>query len=322
MRKTGPPPTPLPLQWAPLVEEYLRSLAAAGIAKTTIGTRRGHLARIARSLAENPATVVAEDVRDWFSEQEHWARETRRGYRNTAAGFFTWAVAEGRLTTNLASKLPTITPDQPMPRPAPDRVWRAARMAADPRVTLMLRLAAEAGLRRAEVAQVHVRDLREDFGGPQLLVHGKGSRERIVPITDDLADWIGVGAAGHTDGASAEGWLFPGADDGHLSPRWVGTLCADVMPDVWTMHKLRHRFATNAFRGERNILAVQRLLGHASVATTMRYTAVDDQELRASMMAAARASDSGSQLHRGPEVQQLGANRLGERRVDLRDQGA
>lgn len=53
------------------------------------------------------------------------------------------------------------------------------------------------------------------------------------------------------------------------------------------MHTLRHRFGTRAFRGSRNLRAVQILLGHTSVATTQRYTAVDEDEVRAAMMSAA-----------------------------------
>ena len=51
------------------------------------------------------------------------------------------------------------------------------------------------------------------------------------------------------------------------------------------MHKLRHRFATRAYRGSRK-RAVQALLGHSSVATTERYAADDDDDIRAAMMAA------------------------------------
>ncbi|WP_336622215.1 tyrosine-type recombinase/integrase [Mycobacterium marseillense] len=142
---------------------------------------------------------------------------------------------------------------------------------------MMLRLAAEAGLRRAEIARVHRRDLTRGPAGAALLVHGKGGKLRVVPLGDDLAAAI-VGASGY---------LFPGDEDGHLSPRWVGKLMAGALPDHWTAHTLRHRFATRAYRGSRNLRAVQTLLGHSSVATTERYTAVDDEEIRAAMMAAA-----------------------------------
>lgn len=155
-------------------------------------------------------------------------------------------------------------------------MWSAAIAAADSRVRLMLRLAAEACLRRAEVAKVHRHDLTRGPFGAELLVHGKGAKLRVVPISDDLAEAI----------ACADGWLFPGDDDGHLSPRYVGDLVGDVLPAGWTMHKLRHRFATRAYRGTRNLRAVQTLLGHSSVATTERHTAVDSDEIRAAMMAA------------------------------------
>jgi integrase/recombinase XerC len=97
-----------------------------------------------------------------------------------------------------------------------------------------------------------------------------------VPVGDDLAAAI----------AGADGWLFPGDENGHLSPRWVGKLMAGALPDHWTAHTLRHRFATRAYRGSRNLRAVQVLLGHSSVATTERYTAVDNDEIRAAMLSA------------------------------------
>jgi site-specific recombinase XerC len=49
---------------------------------------------------------------------------------------------------------------------------------------------------------------------------------------------------------------------------------------------IRYRFATRAYRGSRNLRAVQVLLGHTSIATTERYTAVDDDEIRAAMLSA------------------------------------
>ena len=190
--------------------------------------------------------------------------------------FFTWAHEAGHIPTNPAEHLPVMRAGAPAPRPAPDAVWNAALTEAEPRTRLMLRLAAEVGLRQSEIARVHARDLTRGPAGAQLLVHGKGSKRRVVPINDDLAGTI----------AASRGFLFPGDEEGHLSPRWVGKLIAGALPDHWTAHTLRHRFATRAYRGSRNLRAVQSLLGHSSVATTERYTAVDADEIRAAMLSA------------------------------------
>lgn len=115
--------------------------------------------------------------------------------------------------------------------------------------------------------------------GPQLLIHGKGGKQRIVPISDTLAAAIRAQAP-------AGGWLFPNGEGSHLTAEWVGELVRGVLPPDWTMHTLRHRFSSRAYRGTRNLRAVQVLLGHESIATTERYTAVDDDELRAAMTAA------------------------------------
>lgn len=233
---------------------------------------------MARGLRCDPERATTAGILAWFGRQS-WSVETRRSHRNTAVSFFGWAHRAGHLPTNPAAELPVMRAAAPAPRPAPDAVWFGAIAAADPRVRLMLRLAAEAGLRRAEIARVHRRDLTRGSAGAALLVHGKGAKLRTVPLGDDLA--AAIAAAG------AAGYLFPGDDGGHLSPRWVGKLMAGALPGHWTAHTLRHRFATRAYRGSRNLRAVQALLGHSSVATTERYTAVDDAEIRAAAMAAA-----------------------------------
>jgi integrase len=270
--------------WDTLIGEYTSYLRAIGRPATTVDLRRNQLRYLAKSLHMQPDKITEADLVGWFGLHD-WKPETRRSYRAALRSFYAWACKSGLLYTDPAVDLPSMKPDWPVPRPAPDAVLAAATLAADVRVTLMLRLAAEAGLRRGEVARVHTRDLRQTGTGWQLLVHGKGRRERLVPVTDSLAARITAGAAGHTAGESRNGWLFPGPD-GHLAPRRVGYLCSRVMPDVWTMHALRHRFATRAYRGSRDIRAVQQLLGHSSLAMTERYVATDDAAMRAAMMAA------------------------------------
>lgn len=274
-------PKPVPTPWQQPIATYLEAEAAAGRPRTTLVTRKAHLERTARAMRCAPADVKPAKLISWFSAQTEWAPETRRGYRTTLRSFFTWAHQAGVTTSNPAAALPRVKAVKPAPRPAPDLAWRVALASADRRTTLMIKLAGEAGMRRAEIARIHTRDLTNGSYGPQLLVHGKGNKERIVPISEDLASMIRRGAAGHTAGAPPAGWLFPGDEGGHLSARWVGKLMTRVLPDDWTAHTLRHRFATRAYRGTRNLRAVQLLLGHESVKTTEIYTAVEDYEMRA-----------------------------------------
>lgn len=278
--------TAVPAQWAAIIDDYMLTLAAAGHPVTTMKLRRSQLVTMARELGGTPAEVTAELLVTWFGGHT-WAAETRRNYRAAVRGFFRWAYRTQRIPVYLADELPKVRAHPGVPRPAPDPVFAAAMAAADTRVRLMLRLAAEAGLRRAEIALIHSRDLTEGVDGAQLLVHGKGSRQRYVPLSDELASEVRAGAAGHTPGESARGWLFPGYFDGHLKPKWVGELCSRVLPDGYTLHTLRHRFSSRAYRGTRNLRAVQQLLGHSNLSVTERYVAVDDSEMRAAMMAAA-----------------------------------
>jgi integrase len=155
-------------------------------------------------------------------------------------------------------------------------VYANALGIADPRTRTILRLAAELGMRRFEIAQINTRDLAEDLFGPTLRVHGKGHKVRILPIPTDLAKRI----------EEAAGWLFPGNENGHLSARRVGELGRDALTEGWTLHTLRHRFATRAHRATADLLSVQRLLGHSSPATTQRYIARDMERLRNVMAAA------------------------------------
>jgi integrase/recombinase XerC len=287
----GPPPARIPAAWQPMINDYCLELAAGGQTERTVRMRRLTMAHIARGLNTAPADVTGEQLVFWFGRQTHWSRSTRKLYRASARGFFSWAYRRGRVPRHIADELPKVRDPTPSPRPVPDQVWRDALAAASPRVKVMMRLAAEAGLRRAEVAQVHTRDLINDTAGWSLIVHGKGDKTRTVPISDSLAELIRTGARGHTFYMPAKGYLFPPVDpmvrtERHLTPEHVGILVGEALPEGWSMHKLRHRYATRAYRGTRNLRAVQTLLGHASIATTEHYVAVDDTEVRAAAMAA------------------------------------
>ena len=135
-------------------------LRAAGRTRQTIETRTGHVRMLARAMDGAPAEVTGVQLVRWASDHD-WARETRRSIYNSIRAFFRWAVAEGWTATDPTGSLPPVKSAPPRPRPAPDAAYRDALLRADERTALILRMAAEAGLRRAEIAGVHRTDLVE-----------------------------------------------------------------------------------------------------------------------------------------------------------------
>lgn len=286
-----------PASWVEPLDLYAAYLRSGGQAETTIYKRLSDLEQIAREVSpEGPEHVTGRSLVQWAADKE-WLRETRRGRRASARSFWRWAVANEIATEDAAAAWPYVEPAQPRPRPVPDRIYRPALKAARPRERLMLRLGAEMGLRRAEIAVIHVgRDLSEDDEGWWLIVHGKGNKDRTMPVPAAIAVLIRAGAPGHSPGMGYKrsGYLFPGAIDGHLSPRRIGEVVSELLQDQqdegeidWTTHKLRHRFGSRALKKTRNIRAVQEALGHVSVATTQIYCAIGREEVREAVDSAA-----------------------------------
>ena len=256
------------------VEDWVKSLLASGYSDDTVRCRRYKLTHAAIGLNKSPVDVSTDDLVSWMAGQQ-WKPETLKAYRNTMASFFGWAQRTGLRSDNPAVGLPKVRRPKAHPRPCPDRHILAALAKANEAEILMLRLAAECGLRRGEIAGVHARDVMDDLLGKSLIVRGKGDKQRIVPLPDDLAETI----------ESCGGWLFPGRWAGHVEESYVGKHISRLLPDGYGAHSLRHRYATTTYAATHDLYLVARLLGHASVETTQIYVAMPDERLRAGMVA-------------------------------------
>lgn len=286
-KRPGPPPATRPPEWEAWLHDWRTHLRADGRPETTIRLRTTHLNVLARQLGTaSPADVTAEQLVTWFAVCG-LEPESRRSYRTSARTFYEWALADGRASHNPAAALPKMRGAAPNPRPAATRAYADALALAQPREALMLRLAAELGLRRGEVARAHSRDLLQDDDGWSLLVHGKGGRERVVPLPDGLAAALR---------AQPPGWAFPSPTGAHLTADHIGHRINALLPTGVTMHALRHRFATLAYEVEHDVFAVQQLLGHSSPATTRRYVKVQRATLRSTV---ARVAPCGSTREHG-----------------------
>ena len=259
--------------WEDTIGGWATWLRLGGLSPNTIKLRRDHVRSIARRAGVDHPQMLTKGHLMAIASGNRWSNEHSRSLRSSLNNFYEWCRREGLTDHNPVVCLPKVKAPPAKPRPAPDHVWEDLLEHASPRERMMALLAAEAGLRRGEIARAQRDDLIEDYDGWSLIVHGKGGKQRVVPVTPSLAADIRSWCQ--------RGFLFPGQIDGHLSVHYVGILLSSLMPEGYTAHKLRHRYATRGYAGTRDIMALKEALGHASVATTQRYTAVAPPEVRA-----------------------------------------
>lgn len=246
-------------EWSAALLAFNAWMIASGWSPGTIGVKTKYLRRLERAVGTQSPWDVTEDQLLAFMAQPSWAPETRKSARSAVRTFYKWAYEARRIDADPSGRLPTVRVPPAPPRPTPDEALEAALEGSEPRVRLMLLLAARGGLRRAEVASLHTSCVE----GPALRVRGKGGKTRRVPIHPEVAEYLQ---------GLPEGYVFPGNDCGHLSPDRVGRLMSDALPPGWTAHTLRHRFATKGYAAGKDLFSLQELMGHASSATTKRYT--------------------------------------------------
>lgn len=260
----------VPVPWRESINGWTDTLKAAGLSAQTIKSRRYKMVHLATLLMPSgPKDVTTEQIVQAFARQQ-WKPETRKAYRNTISSFFRWLHKSCRRSDDPSLDVPRVKKPHAHPRPCPDRYIAAAMEKATSSEKLMIRLGAECGLRRGEIARVHSDDVVADSTGRSLIVRGKGDKQRIVPLPDDLAGII----------MDARGYLFPGRFGGHVEESYIGDHISRLLPDGYAAHTLRHRFATTAYAATHDLFVVAELLGHESVETTEHYVAMPDGRLR------------------------------------------
>jgi site-specific recombinase XerD len=263
----------VPQHWEMPLRQYRSYLVGRGLAPTTVRLHIDLMRNFARDHASaEPFAVTTDDIFEYFAGKS-WKRETMRSRRQAARSFYGWARITGRCDVDPTENMPVIRAGDLTARPATDEEYaQALRSATDPRWLLALRLGYEMGLRRTEIAQIHSSDITVDAQRVHwLTVHGKGGKDRRLPIPDRLLPLIRE---------RDTGYLFPSPHGGHVTPRHLGKVLSSLLPAGVTAHALRHAFATRLYNVNSDVFSVQQLLGHASAATTQRYVHVAGERLR------------------------------------------
>lgn len=164
-------------------------------------------------------------------------------------------------------KLPVyLTPDEIQ------RFLRAAQ-AISPKHRLLCEILVMTGIRVNELRNVDIRDFRDNN---QLLIkHGKGGKERYVPVSDALYHKVQLFA-----GERQRGYLFISRHNRPYTVRMLQYFVSDVIKIVWldkklTTHSLRHTFACLCLARGMSLEEVQLMMGHSSKKTTEIYARLE-----------------------------------------------
>jgi integrase/recombinase XerC len=258
-----------------------------------------------------PAQVEADHIRAWLASLHRRRSPATRGRKLASVrAFFRWLIREGEVRDDPTAGLPMPKLEKRLPRPlsvddceqlitndrrtlrqpAPeggDRERRSQWMTLRDRA--LVELLYGTGIRIGELVALDVRDL--ELRAREVRVMGKGSKERIVPIPEQarraLSAWLKVRRHSGVMSEPLFISLRPRREGGprRLAAREARRILgeravrADLDQHVHP-HRLRHSYATHLLDMGADLREIQELLGHTSLSTTQKYTAVSIEHLR------------------------------------------
>ena len=230
------------------------------------------------------------DFRAWLAARakRDLARSSTARALAVVRNLFRWLQRQGllesvALTAVTTPKLPRLVPKALSAAEAQDCIDSVAELSdrdwSGRRDSAILLLLYGAGLRIGEALSLKRRDAPAS-GQEAMTITGKGGKQRLVPLLPLVIRAIEDYLAACPHRLPGDGPLFVGQRGGPLGARRVQERMAQLrgllgLPASATPHALRHSFATHLLAGGGDLRTIQELLGHASLSTTQRYTAVD-----------------------------------------------
>lgn len=285
---------------ADLIERFLEMLAAErGVARNTLLAYRSDLAAASEMLAGKLASASKDKLQLLTTGWSHLANSSIARKAAAVRGFFGFLEEEGFREDNPSAALPRPVQSRALPKildineveaifaSIDARLSKPKPSPLDYRLAALVELLYGSGLRASELVALPRTSIVRDR--PYIILIGKGSKERLVPISDRARQAVG---AWHAFVPKESKFLFPsraaqaaGKGDVHISRirlfQIIRELAAEsgVDPAKVSPHVLRHAFATHLLAGGANLRALQAMLGHADIATTQIYTHVDSSKL-------------------------------------------
>lgn len=276
-----------------------------GLAENSIKSYRRDLRRYLAYLDDHDITTMAQINPDTVSDFLMGLREGDENHKPMSAtsaartivgvrGFHRFAVKDGLSDSDPAAQVVPPSPAKKLPKAIPysqvEQMLKAVGAADTPlalRDRALLEILYGTGARISEAVGLDIDDLDQE--SETVLLRGKGSKERMVPLgryaLAAVSAYLVRGRPHLSERGNGGAAVFLNARGGRSSRQsaWaVVGKAADLagLGDDISPHTLRHSFATHLLEGGANVREVQEMLGHASVTTTQIYTLVTVDSLR------------------------------------------
>ncbi|WP_454835883.1 tyrosine-type recombinase/integrase [Rhodococcus qingshengii] len=261
---------------------HIRNLRLHNATPTTIRHRLDNLQRLEAKLGKPLIEATADDLIEWQTGLKI-SPSSIATYTAHVRSFYRWALLNGVIETDPTIHLVSPRLKRRLPRPIPEQDLSVALITSryDLQLFCVFLLAGYCGLRCGEITRITRSDIREDEknGGAYLVVHGKGGHERIIRIAPDIYAEIRP-LMGRT------GFLFLSKNGQPYTPNRLTQITSAHLKAIglpYTLHTLRHRFATRLADLGADVRDVQVALGHQHLSTTTLYLASNTRRSKSSV---------------------------------------
>lgn len=253
---------------------HLKDLEDLNHRPSTIEARRKHLSRFCAWIHCNDIEHIDHDLIMRYLDRHKVSANYRASEINHLKKFFAWAYDEGHIKENPAARLKRPIRRRGLPRPIGTIDLKRALEASEGEMRAWLFLAAFAGLRACEIAQLSGEDIDRER---KLLIirEQKGGSSGSVPMNQALEPIL--------EAYPKTGWLFKKKCGNHIEAAYVSKRANLFLHDLDiddTFHSLRHWFGTNCYRNSKDLRATQEAMRHTSPESTQIYTLIESETIR------------------------------------------
>lgn len=290
---------------ADLIEDFLDMMTAeVGAAQNTIEAYRRDLQQFTTEYGSRKMSELNdEDIARYLQllSRKSYSPKTIARKLSALKDFFKFLYTEKLINDNPTANIIAPKQEKPLPKFLTEEEVRrlletaaAGEKLADKRMAVMLELMYACGLRVSELVGLPENCI--NFDKRQILVRGKGNKERLLPIAKAACDAVLEYLTFRDSfirGGRKSIWLFPSktAKGGHMTRGAFSidlkalAVKAGISPEKVFPHVLRHSFATHLLNRDADLRSVQKLLGHEDIGTTEIYTHILSDKLAATVKA-------------------------------------